>query len=85
VRDEFYLLERFLYRLSVSRYRDRFVLEGGLLLTVLGARCPTRDADVLGRGVVSDEESLLAVVGEIAGIPADDGVTFDARPRGLPL
>jgi predicted nucleotidyltransferase component of viral defense system len=75
---EFYLLERFLYRLSVSRYRDRFVLKGGLLLTVLGARRPTRDADVLARGVAGDEESLLAVVGEIAGIPADDGVTFDA-------
>jgi hypothetical protein len=26
---EFYLLERFLYRLSVSRYRDSFVLKGG--------------------------------------------------------
>ena len=75
---EFYLLERFLYRLSTSRYRDRFVLKGGLLLTVLGARRPTRDAEVLARGVAGDEENLLAVVGEIAGIPADDGVTFDA-------
>jgi hypothetical protein len=75
---ELYLLERFLYRLSVSPYRDRFVLKGGLLLTVLGARRPTRDADVLARGVASDEEGLLAVVGEIAGLPADDGVTFDA-------
>ena len=25
---EFYLLERFLYRLSISPYRDRFVLKG---------------------------------------------------------
>jgi predicted nucleotidyltransferase component of viral defense system len=75
---EFYLLERFLYRLSISPYRDRFVLKGGLLLTVLGTRRPTRDADVLAWGVSSDEESLLAVVGEIAGIPADDGLTFDA-------
>lgn len=74
---EFYLLERFLYRLSVSRYRDRFVLKGGLLLTVLGARRPTRDADVLARGVAGDEESLLAMVGEIASMPANDGVTFD--------
>lgn len=74
---EFYLLERFLYRLSTSRYRDRFVLKGGLMLTVLGARRPTRDADVLARGIAGDEEHLLAVVGEIASIPADDGVTFD--------
>ncbi|MDQ3638670.1 MAG: nucleotidyl transferase AbiEii/AbiGii toxin family protein [Actinomycetota bacterium] len=75
---EFYLLERFLYRLSVSRYRDRFVLKGGLLLTVLGVRRPTRDADVLAQGVAGDEESLLAVVREVASISADDGMTFDA-------
>jgi predicted nucleotidyltransferase component of viral defense system len=74
---EFYVLERFLYRLSVSRYRDRFVLKGGLLLTVLGVRRPTRDADVLALNIRGDEETLLAVVREIAGIPADDGVTFD--------
>ncbi len=75
---EFYLLERFLYRLSVSRYRDRFVLKGGLLLTVLGARRPTRDADVLARGVAGDEETMLTVAREIAGIPVDDGIAFDA-------
>lgn len=75
---EFYLLERFLYRLSVSPYRDRFVLKGGLLLTVLGVRRPTRDADVLARGIADDEENLISVVGEISCIPADDGITFDA-------
>lgn len=75
---EFYLLERFLYRLSISRYRDHFVLKGGLLLTVLGVRRPPRDADVLAWGVAGDEESLLAAVGEISSIPADDGVSFDA-------
>jgi hypothetical protein len=75
---EFYLLERFLHRLSISPYRDRFVLKGGLLLTVLGARRPTRDADVLAQGVGGDEDNLLAVVQEISGIAADDGITFDA-------
>ncbi len=74
---EFYLLQRFLYRLSVSQYRDRFVLKGGLLLTVLGARRPTRDADVLARGVAGDEETLLAIVKEVASIPVKDGMIFD--------
>lgn len=74
---EFYLLERFLYRLSVSRYRDRFLLKGGLLLTVLGVRRPTRDADVLARGVAGDEETLLTVVREVTGITVDDGIVFD--------
>ena len=78
---EFYLLERFLHRLSFSHYRDRFVLKDGrLLLTVPGARRPppTCDADVPARGVAGDEDSLPAVVGAIAVIPADDGVSFDA-------
>ena len=75
---EFYLLERFLYRLSISRYRDRFVLKGGLLLTVLGVRRPTRDADVLARNFASDDEALLAVVREVATISIDDGIAFDS-------
>jgi predicted nucleotidyltransferase component of viral defense system len=75
---EFYLLERFLYRLSISHHRERFVLKGGLLLTVLGVRRPTRDADVLARGLPGDEESLLAVAREVASIPVDDGIAFEA-------
>lgn len=74
---EFYLLERFLYRLSISHHRERFVLKGGLLLTVLGVRRPTRDADVLARGISGDEESLLAVVREVSSIPVDDGIAFE--------
>ena len=51
---EFYLLERFLYRLSISEYRDHFVLKGGLLLTAVGTRRPTRDVDVLARNIRGD-------------------------------
>ncbi len=74
---EFYLLERFLYRLSVSEYRERFVLKGGLLLTAVGTRRPTRDADVLARNIEGDEESLLSIVAEVAAIRVDDGLSFD--------
>ncbi len=31
-----YVLERFLYRLSLSELRDRLVLKGGMLLAALG-------------------------------------------------
>ena len=75
-----------LYRLSVSRYRDRFVLKGGLLLTVLGVRRPTRDADVQALLVAGDEESLLTVVREVASIAVDDGMTFEAsRARAMTI
>ncbi len=74
---EFYLLERFLYRLSVSEYRERFVLKGGLLLTAVGTRRPTRDADVLARNIKGDEEGLLSIVAEVAAIRVDDGLSFE--------
>lgn len=46
-----YLIERFLYRLSISDYSENFILKGGLLLYVLldnDARA-TKDVDFLAR------------------------------------
>jgi Nucleotidyl transferase AbiEii toxin, Type IV TA system len=47
---QYYGLERFLYRLSMSDYRDRFILKGALMLRVWDAPMtrPTRDIDFLG-------------------------------------
>ena len=61
-----YATERLLYRLSRSRHADRFVLKGALLLLVwLGETIrPTRDADLLGFGDVSDH-ALAATFAEI--------------------
>ena len=55
-----YAAERFLYRLSRSRYADRFVLKGALLMLVwLGETIrPTRDADLLGKIVTAKLESF---------------------------
>lgn len=47
-----YAIERLLYRLSTSRFRDRFVLKGAMLMTTwfdVPFR-PTRDLDLLGYG-----------------------------------
>jgi hypothetical protein len=46
----FYAHEGFLRRLSMSRHRENLVLKGGMLLAVLGARRPTRDADLSVQG-----------------------------------
>jgi hypothetical protein len=48
-----YVLERFLYRLSVSAYSDRLVLKGGMLLSAFGPRRPTRDIDLLAKTTVT--------------------------------
>ncbi|MGH2904486.1 MAG: nucleotidyl transferase AbiEii/AbiGii toxin family protein [Solirubrobacteraceae bacterium] len=74
---ELYIHERFLARLAASSFAERFVLKGGMLLAVLNVRRTTRDADMLARGLSNDANNLRAVIGEIAAIPMDDGVSFD--------
>lgn len=73
-----YAVERFLYRLSRSPHAERFVLKGALLLLVwLGeALRPTRDADLLGYGDLSDAV-LAEVFKEVCDVRVDeDGMTF---------
>lgn len=74
-----YALERWLARLEASAYARDFVLKGGMLMAALGARRTTVDADLLGRGVPNDEQSIAKVVANIARtqLTPDDGVRFD--------
>jgi len=75
---ELYVHERFLARLAASSLSQRFVLKGGMLLAVLDVRRPTRDADLLVRGLVNEPQAIRAVIEEIATIPMPDGVVFDS-------
>jgi predicted nucleotidyltransferase component of viral defense system len=72
-----YALERLLYRLSTSRYRDRFVLKGALLLTTWfdDPHRPTRDLDLLGFGDPSSD-TMITIWSEIFGMVLDDGIQF---------
>ncbi|MCG2633083.1 nucleotidyl transferase AbiEii/AbiGii toxin family protein [Bradyrhizobium sp. WYCCWR 13023] len=73
-----YALERLLYRLSISKYKDKFVLKGAMLLRhwLDDPHRPTRDLDLLGFGE-SDPQTALGYFKAIGSICADDGVTFD--------
>ena len=73
-----YALERLLYRLSISTQRDRFILKGGMLVTLWldGGNRETRDADFLGYGD-ADQEGLRAAFADILAIDTDDGLVFD--------
>lgn len=73
-----FALERLLYRLSVSEHRDRFVLKGGMLVTVWveDDNRVTRDADFLGHGD-PDPERLAEGFRDIMAIESDDGLAFD--------
>jgi hypothetical protein len=75
---ERWVVERFLYRLSVSDYRERFVLKGAMLfLPWTGSLYrPTRDVDLLGWGEPETGE-VVRVIGEICEAPVEDGLVFD--------
>jgi predicted nucleotidyltransferase component of viral defense system len=75
-----YALERLLYRLSTTKYRERFVLKGAMLMaTWFDTKFrPTRDLDFLGFGE-SEPDKVLGIFREICAIAKDDGVAFDAN------
>jgi predicted nucleotidyltransferase component of viral defense system len=76
-----YASERFLYRMSRSRYGDRFVLKGALLFLIWRASVhrPTRDVDLLGFGSGSPEE-LTSLFQEMCELEVEpDGLAFDAE------
>jgi predicted nucleotidyltransferase component of viral defense system len=73
-----YALERFLYRLSLSPHRERFVFKGAMLLVTWfdEAHRATRDVDLLGFGDAA-EHKLLATFREVMAVEVDDGMVFD--------
>lgn len=75
-----FVLERLLYRLSQSAYRDRLVLKGALLFQVWTGtpHRPTRDLDLLGFGEPSLDR-CQEVIRHLCSISdASDGLAFDA-------
>ena len=78
---QYFAMERFLYRLSKTKYADKFILKGGLLFYVwdLPLRRATRDIDF--RGYVSgDRATLLKIMDEVIEISApEDGLVFDSQ------
>ncbi len=75
---QYFVMERFLFRLSQSEYADRFVLKGALMFTVWGtpqARA-TRDIDLLARAENS-VDAMSSMIKDVCGQPVEsDGVEF---------
>ena len=74
---QLYVLEAFLARLASSRFTERLVLKGGVLLAAFDERRPTRDIDLQAQALENDTETTLVATCEIAAIALDDGVIFD--------
>lgn len=75
-----YALERLIYRISISPYRDQFLLKGALLFDLWFdvPHRPTRDVDFLGYGP-ADIPHLEGVFRDLCAIDANDGIEFQAK------
>ena len=74
-----FMFERFLLRLSQSRFRKKLVIKGGFLISaVVGLpKRTTMDIDATLRGMQLDEATLSGAVKEICLIDGRDGILFD--------
>lgn len=73
-----YMMERFLERISLSEYRDKFILKGGMLVAAmvgLDARS-TMDLDATVKGINVNVDSVADLIAGIVSVPIDDGVSF---------
>ncbi|MDO5401937.1 MAG: nucleotidyl transferase AbiEii/AbiGii toxin family protein [Eubacteriales bacterium] len=76
-----YMFERFLARLSISDYREKFVVKGGMLIAAivgLDTRS-TMDLDTTLRNLPLTEEKIMESVESVCKISLDDDVMFEVK------
>jgi len=73
-----YMFERFLERLSKSKYKDKFILKGGMLIAALVGidNRATMDMDATIKNYPINVESLTKASNDICSIVIDDDVSF---------
>lgn len=73
-----YLFERFMFRLSQTEYKDKFVVKGGTIVSsILGlSNRATMDLDTTLQNLPLTKEAVTAAVREICSVNAGDGLEF---------
>ena len=71
-----YMLERLLERISISKYKDNFILKGGMLISaMLGIDSKTTmDMDTTIKGFPLTKDNITNIMDEICNIEIDDNV-----------
>lgn len=74
-----FMFERILERISVSQYKNNFILKGGILLSAMMGieNRTTKDIDTTIKGIDISKENMLEILNEILNINLNDGVKFD--------
>ena len=73
-----YMLERLLERISISKYKDNFILKGGMLISaMLGIDSrTTMDMDTTIKGFPLTKDNITNIMDEICNIEIKDNVTL---------
>lgn len=74
-----YIFERLLVRLSVSEYKEKFVLKGGMLVAAIVGldNRATMDMDTTLKNLPLTPEAIRSALEDICTIKFDDGVAFE--------
>lgn len=78
---QMFLFERILERMANSRFKDNFILKGGLLISsMIGiTERTTVDMDTTVRGIQMEEDEIVSAVKEIVAIDVEDGIVFEYK------
>lgn len=76
---QIFMFERLIERLSMSKYRNIFILKGGLLISaMLGIEeRTTMDMDTTIKGLMMEENKIHKALLDIFNQPIDDGIQFE--------
>lgn len=76
-----FMLERFLERITVSRYKDNFILKGGMLIAAMVGidTRTTMDMDATIKGQNLTEAEITDIIKDILSTEVDDNVIFFFR------
>ena len=79
----FYMYDRFIERLSKSKYKDNFILKGGFYLSKLFGldNRSTMDIDAAIRKTKFTEDNVIKMITEIINIDINDNVKFEIEKR----
>ena len=74
-----FMFEALLKRISKSKYKDKFIIKGGLLLSsIFGVNLrSTMDLDTTIKGLTLDRETITKVINEIISIDIQDNINLE--------
>lgn len=74
-----YMMERFLERVALSKYKDNFVIKGGLLITAMVgvAMRSTMDIDTSMKDAELSFSNARKIVEAVISVEIDDGIVFE--------